>query len=234
MENLLFYLIVFLTNIIQTISGFAGTMLAMPLSISLIGMDQARFILNFMGLLVSVIVLFQEKDNVEVRSIIGIIVFMTVGIGISKVLSAWVSQDILLTVYGVVIILFAVYQLAGREIRLNKWTSVIILVAAGIIHGLFVSGGALLVVYAMNRFKEKDQFRANLSLVWVILNSILLLSFIFEGTANVSLELLSIPTIATLLGVLLGSRLASRINQKKFSFFTKCLLLIMGFIIIFN
>lgn len=234
MENLLFYLIVFLTNIIQTISGFAGTMLAMPLSISLIGMDQARFILNLMGLLVSVIVLFQEKDNVEVRSIIGIIVFMTVGIGISILLSAWVSQDVLLTVYGVVIILFAIYQLAGCEIPLNKWTSVILLLAAGIIHGLFVSGGALLVVYAMNRFKEKDQFRANLSLVWVILNSILLLSFIFEGTANVSLELLSIPTIATLLGVLLGSRSASKINQKKFSFFTKCLLLIMGLIIIFN
>lgn len=209
-------------------------MLAMPLSIALIGMDQARFTLNLMGLFVSIIVLFQEKDNVEVGSIVGTIVFMTIGIGISKLLSTWISQDILLTIYGLVIILFAIYQLSGREIPLNKWTSMLILLTAGIIHGLFVSGGALLVVYAMHRFKEKDQFRSNLSLVWVILNSILLVSFILEGNTHVSLEFLLVPTVTTILGVIFGSHLANKINQRKFSFFIKCLLLLMGLIIIFN
>lgn len=45
-HELLFLMIFFVTNAIMTITGFAGTMLAMPASILLLGVDDARFILN--------------------------------------------------------------------------------------------------------------------------------------------------------------------------------------------
>ena len=92
-EYLIFYLIVLVTNIIQTISGFAGTMLAMPPSIQLIGFEQARFILNLMGLLVSVIVLVKEREHVNLKSIFEIVIFMFIGMVISKLLTQYVGRD---------------------------------------------------------------------------------------------------------------------------------------------
>lgn len=46
---------------------------------------------------------------------------------------------------------------------------------------MFVSGGALLVVYAAQVLKEKEEFRATLAPVWVVLNSILLVSQVRQG-----------------------------------------------------
>lgn len=51
MKYPLFFLIIFLTNIIQGITGFAGTILAMPPSLMLVGYNTAKPILNVLGLL---------------------------------------------------------------------------------------------------------------------------------------------------------------------------------------
>ena len=56
LESVLFLLVVFLTNIIQCITGFAGTVLAMPFSIMLVGYDVAKPVLNVLGLIASVYV----------------------------------------------------------------------------------------------------------------------------------------------------------------------------------
>ena len=60
---------------------------------------------------------------------------------------------------------------------------------------MFVSGGALLVVYAAQVLKEKEEFRATLAPVWVVLNSILLVSQVRQGVfteGNIRLILISI------------------------------------------
>ena len=46
MNTVLFYIIIFLTNVIQGITGFAGTILAMSPSLILVGYDVAKPILN--------------------------------------------------------------------------------------------------------------------------------------------------------------------------------------------
>ena len=49
----LFIIIVLFANIIEGITGFAGTMLAMPASMMLIGAEEAKVILNMVALMVS-------------------------------------------------------------------------------------------------------------------------------------------------------------------------------------
>ena len=46
MAEYLFVLIVFLANVVEGITGFAGTMLAMPAAMLLVGVDEAKIILN--------------------------------------------------------------------------------------------------------------------------------------------------------------------------------------------
>lgn len=46
---LLFQLVLFFANTVQAITGFAGTVLAMPPSTYLLGLDNAKVVLNAMA-----------------------------------------------------------------------------------------------------------------------------------------------------------------------------------------
>ena len=48
---IVFFLVILLANIIQGITGFAGTILAMPPSLMLVGYSVAKPVLNVLGLL---------------------------------------------------------------------------------------------------------------------------------------------------------------------------------------
>lgn len=56
MAEVLFYVIIFLANIIQGITGFAGTILAMPFSIHLVGYAVAKPVLNVLGIIAGIYV----------------------------------------------------------------------------------------------------------------------------------------------------------------------------------
>lgn len=49
MKMIIFFLVLFGANVIQAITGFAGTLLAMPVSMQLIGVLEAKVILNIMA-----------------------------------------------------------------------------------------------------------------------------------------------------------------------------------------
>lgn len=227
MKEILFLIIVLFSNIIQTVSGFAGTMLAMPLSVRLIGYDDSRYILNFIGIVVSLYILLSKKKLIKLNEVVKIISFMFLGIIISKILLINIKLDFLLVGYGMLIIAVAIYQLLGKKIHLNKIGDIIVLVFSGIIHGLFISGGAILVIYAINKFKEKDCFRANLSLVWLILNGFLHFNMIYEGQkADFLLSIFAISI--TIIAMFIGNKISNKIDQNKFVWIANILLFISG------
>lgn len=227
MNKLLFLVVVLLSNIVQTISGFAGTMLAMPFSVRLIGFEDARYILNIISIVVSLYILITNRKLIKFKSIVEIVLLMGIGMFVGRLIISTMNLDILLKIYGIVIILVAVYQLSGKQINLNKISSIIILLVSGLIHGMFLSGGATLVIYAINKFNNKDEFRANLSLVWVILNSILWITMVNDGfKIKLSLTILSI--LVASLGIIIGKKFLDKINQDKFVILANILLIISG------
>ena len=105
----------------------------------------------------------------------------------------------------------------------------IILLLAGIIHGMFVSGGALLVIYATQVLKDKEEFRATVAPVWVVLNSCLMFTQMragLIGQADVRLILISI--VPLLVATWIGKKLVKKVSQKVFLNLTYILLLISG------
>ena len=143
-NDILFYVVVFISNSIQTITGFAGTMLAMPLSIYLIGQEDARFILNTIAIIVSLWIVYKHKKSINLHVLKEILIFMGVGLLVGIYMKNHVDFQALLIGYGIVIILCALFNLSGRRLNLNNLSLKIILILAGIIHGLFISGGAYL------------------------------------------------------------------------------------------
>lgn len=227
---ILFLLVVFITNLIQMIGGFAGTMIAMPLSLLLIGAGQARVVLNAIGIVASLFPLCQHFKAVRWREVARIILFMLVGVIAGQFLFSAVRSNLLLFLYSILILLVALRNfLHPNAAKPSEAVGIIILLAAGLIHGIFLSGGALLVIYAMQKFHDKNEFRASLSAVWVILNS----SMIFMHTAaglmtRENLMLIAVALIPTVLGVLLGEIAQRQVNGAQFRRFANFLLMLSG------
>ena len=70
-----FFLVILLSNIIQGITGFAGTILAMPPSLMLVGYDTAKPVLNVLGLLSGIYVFAGHRKHVcwgELKKIVAV------------------------------------------------------------------------------------------------------------------------------------------------------------------
>ena len=73
LSYIIFYCVILLANIIQGITGFAGTILAMPVSMMTVGFDVARPVLNGLGILAGIMVLvtcWRKIDWIEFTKII--------------------------------------------------------------------------------------------------------------------------------------------------------------------
>ena len=228
----LFILIIFISNIIQTITGFAGTALAMPLSLKLEGSDTAKPVLNLVALLVSLyIVIFHFKD-IDWKHFITII--LTVGIGFSVgylVEMVPMESKILLYIYGSIVILIAIlfFFIDFEKINLPKWLLITFLFLGGIVHKLYVSGGPFVVIYALHELKDKNKFRATLSLLWIILNSVLFTTQMIQGLFTPHTWILfGIGAGATIISMIIGAIITPKLSKKLFLKITCVLLLLSG------
>ena len=225
MTYVVFFIVILLTNIIQGITGFAGTILAMPPSIMLVGYSVAKPILN-------VLAIFS-----------GVYVFMTHGRHVNWKESLFVGKEgLLYKGLGIFVIALAVQgyyrQIRPKADRSEKafctdrkgtLQSYSLLAGAGIVHGMFVCGGPLLIGYLSKAVKDKVSFRATISTIWIILNTIILFDDIHAGFWNaelVKLTLIALPFL--ILGMAVGARLYKSMSQLLFMKLTYILLFISG------
>lgn len=233
-NEILFYIVVFVSNIINTITGFAGTMLAMPASMMLIGINEAKVVLNAMAFLSCLWITIRNIRYINKKELAKITAFMFVGMVGGMILFKIAPLDFLLKGYAVFIILIALKKLfIKKEINVPQQLMIFVLLLAGVIHGMFVSGGALLVVYAVSALKEKSEFRATLSPVWVLLNGYLMITHIVGGSFTPHVvRMTAICIIPLVVSVWLGNKLHHKINQSVFLKMTYILLLLSGILLI--
>jgi len=264
-----FFLVILLSNIIQGITGFAGTILAMPPSLMLVGYDTAKPVLNVLGLLSGIYVFAGHRKHVcwgELKKIVAVMAAGIVGGIFLKGYFAGRERALyaLLGLFVVCLSLQGLHKLwrdwlgtqedaaAGAETAEAKAAAgaktaeakaaaegkaagpdkaglYLLLGLAGIVHGIFVSGGPLLIGYLTKRIQDKVSFRATISTVWVVLNTIILLDDIRSGLWNPELVKIQVASIPFLLaGMAVGSRLYAKMSQRLFMLITYVLLFVSG------
>ena len=80
MNTVLFYIIIFLTNVIQGITGIARMVPAKPPSLILVGYDVAKPILNVLGILAGVYVFVTQWKHVDWKQLKKVVIVMAIGI----------------------------------------------------------------------------------------------------------------------------------------------------------
>ncbi len=245
-KEILFFVVVLVSNIIQCITGFAGTVLAMPFSLMLVGYDTAKPILNLLGIVVSLGVVTINRKALNKKEFIRIIVTMLSGmVGgflITRVFS--VSPAFLYKLLGVIVIGFMCLgchhsfskkykerqekkRQEGKQ-KTNVW-SFAVLVIAGIVHGMFSCGGPLMVVYASEHLKGRDEFRVTVSATWCVLNSIILFTDVKAGLFNPHTVALTLVSVGLLfLALFIGNLIFRHMNKRWFMIITYVLMGISG------
>lgn len=206
----------------------------MPVGTHLLGLHSSVAVLNAMGFFACGLLAVMNIKHVHWRELAKIVLtmlpFVLVGIWLDSVL----PLDVLLKIYGLIILLVGAKNLLSKRQRfLPEWALWIVLALAGLIQGMFVSGGALLVIYTVQKLQDRQQFRATLSMVWAVLN------FIYAGIAVqqgyftpdvVQVVLMCIP--AAVLATLVGNRLQRHLSQERFLKLTYVLLLCIGLVLL--
>lgn len=236
LKSLSFLAVVFLTNIIQCITGFAGTVLAMPASIMLVGYGVAKPILNVLGAAASVGVVATNRKSVNKKEFLKITLIMLSGIVVGVLISDHFTQyaSVLYRVLGATVIAVAVFNmikffLKSEEKELFKPVGIILLVLSGLIHGIFDCGGPLLVVYAAAKMKNSDELRSTLSAVWIVLNSVIMLHDIIDGYFTSStLALTAVSILVLLFALVIGNAVSRKLSRNAFLILTYALMLISG------
>ena len=231
MAEYLFVLIVFLANVVEGITGFAGTMLAMPAAMLLVGVDEAKIILNIVAIFVSSNIEVRNYRDMDKKQAVKISLLMFLGMAAGLYLYRILPARILMSAYGGLLILAALCGLFRKKERsLPAGALICVVLLAGIIHGMFLSGGSLLVIYAVAVLKEKSVIRATLAPVWVVLNGSMLIQNIAEGAVNAEiLRLTGWCVIPVIIALYLGQLLHKRMKQEFFVKLTYVLLIISGF-----
>ena len=246
-NEFLFYLVILLSNIIQGITGFAGTILAMPFSIKLVGMGTAVPVLNLLGLLSGIYVFCGNYKKVDLKVLRSVVLVMSVcviaGLFLKSALSG--SPRLLYIILGIIVVAISVRGLFSQLIEKKTESSdaslqqskflPLLLVAAGIVHGMYVCGGPLLISYMTKKLPEKSAFRATISTVWIFLNGIIFISHIITGAWTPEVIKSGVISIPFLLGgMCLGGILYKKMSQQFFIKLTYILLFIAGLSLFFK
>ncbi len=235
--------IIFFSFTVEAASGFGSIVLAVTLGSLLFPIKTMVPLLAALNLFLGCYILTRYFRRVDWRLLTHrILPFMVMGTAVGAALSVHLANRGLKILFGALVVLFSLtqlYRIVLIRLRPEKttaqtntrpeWLTSLLMGLAGVTHGLYASGGPLLVYSLAGLNREKQVFRATLSAVWFVLNCILILYFANVGqfTAETARTILYfIPVIAV--AIFSGEWLHHRINEVHFKTFVYGLLIVAG------
>ncbi|HPJ34840.1 MAG TPA: sulfite exporter TauE/SafE family protein [Spirochaetota bacterium] len=238
MEYILLSSLVLSTFTIASVSGFGSSLLLLTLGLNFFSLKFLLPVSLPLNIALNLLIIIKNYKFVSKRIIAtiiipyfpagfiaGVIVFHTIPV-----------EKFLMVIFGLFIVLTTIRNMRNKIFVYDNTDSNIIkgfIFAAGTMHGLFATGGPLLV-YAINRLNlNKNEFRSTLPVVWSTMNTILIITYIHSGIMTQDKLIYSLTLLPfAIAGFFAGEILHARIDEKMFKKFVGVLLIISGISII--
>ena len=232
--------IVLISYTTQAMSGFGSTILALTLGMHFYPMAELLPVLVALDLIVNLYIVVRHRHHIHRELLVQkIMPAMAIGIAAGILVFQFFHGAMLEKIFGMLVIFLSIRELYRLSIRtrehvpFSNFQSALYITAAGFIHGIYASGGPLLIYAVGKQNIAKAIFRSTLAAVWLILALVLTGFYLFSGTltaASLKLVVVLLPVIAV--GIFLGEWLHQRIDEFRFKIFVFSVLLIAGFSII--
>jgi hypothetical protein len=159
------------------------------------------------------------------------------GIPIGLLLFNLREMQTLKLAFGVFVVLLAAAQLrmawsSRPSAPLTRLFAGGILLSGGVVHGLFGTGGPLIVYVVGREIGEKGPFRSTLATMWIPMNTALFVDYLVVGLYDHQVTVLtSIALIPVVAAIWLGEILHARLDARRFMKAVWLLLLVGGIIV---
>ena len=235
-RTVLFVLVQLFSNFVQAVTGFGGGPIAMPPSMALVGISEAKAAVTCILWLTCVFISVQEIKNIDKKQLGIILAGMLPGVLFGMWLFARLPLRILMLIYGIIVVMIGIWKLFERSgAKIPKPARVAALILSGLMQGMFTSGGPFLVIYAVDAVPDKNRFRATISTVWAIINTYMVGQMIFNGMySNGEWKLVAYSIIPVAAAIRAGKHVADRLNRELFLKVVYVLLVVSGALLIYN
>jgi uncharacterized membrane protein YfcA len=222
---------------VEATTGFGATVIAVALGAHLLPMHALLPRLVPVGLVLSAYLVLRHRRHVDRRLLLrGVLPPMGIGLALGLALFDRASSATLQRAFGLFVLIVAARELwrsrpgaPASPAPLAPCAHGAALVGAGVIHGLFASGGPLLVYALGRRGLAKERFRATLSSVWLTLGVALLVAYARQGLLDRDVLAASAGLVPVLVpAILWGEWAHRRLDEQRFQRTVFVLLLAAG------
>lgn len=242
MKYLFLFLIIIFAQSVETTIGFGSTIIALGLGAYLFSIKEIIIALVMIGWLQSLFLIVRGWKHILWKILLTrILLFSAIGMPVGMLLYSYFDERQLKLALGIFIVLISAHQIYtllknnGELKPLHFVPATIVLILGGFIHGIFATGGPLIVYFASREIKEKAAFRATISMLWIILNTALLIKYFIAGQlVKQPLQLAGMLVPALLIGIGIGELIHPRVNERIFKFVVQGILLLTGLSLLFN
>lgn len=231
---------------VETALGFGATVVTVALGSFFVPIEAILPAFVPVNVALSLYLAARNRRDVDRRLLFRRIApLMGLGLPVGVFLFRSLGSSRLKLAFGFLVVLLSVIELARmrraagegeREERARgpgPLSSAVLLFAAGVIHGVFVTGGPLVVYVTGRELSDKARFRATLSALWLVLNIALVTSYLASGQIDGGSLLTSLALIPPLLGgMALGERAHHRVPASQFRLCVYALLLCAGVLLV--
>jgi len=230
----------FIAYLSMAFAGFGGIIIPITLGAHFYPMKWMITILVPLILLSNIYIIILHHRHIDWQVLLKkVLPLMFFGLIIGIAIFNWAQGDLLKKLLGILVVSLSLkelnflYRTTKNQTPITKIKSGLYVFSAGIVHGVFASGGPLLIYVLSKMNLLKSVFRSTLAVVWFTMNILLIMSYIFSGRLNATslkFSMMCIPS--AVLGLLIGEFLHRRVDEKLFKIFVFIILVIAGLSIV--
>ncbi|AFU98443.1 sulfite exporter TauE/SafE family protein [Simiduia agarivorans] len=231
-------LFILISYTLEAITGFGSIVIALSLGALILPMDQLLPVLVPLNIFMSGFLVVKHRQHILWPLLLKIIAPLMV---LGTIAGAWLrpalAGGLLAVLFAVVIAVFGARELyrsfGANPVQAHpRWLNQLLMAGAGLTHGLFASGGPLLVFALAGTHANKSQMRATLLAVWFSLNCLLTLLFLLDGQLLPVLPKILMFLPLLLVGVWLGEKLHHALSDLAFRRLIYSILLTTGLLLL--
>lgn len=229
---------VLLSYTIEAVTGFGSIVIALSLGASLLPIADMLPILVPLNIASSTYLSLRYREHIHWPTLLRLILpLMAAGTLAGHLLRPALGGAALQALFGVLVTWFACRELwrmrrAADPHRHGPTATRGLMLGAGLTHGLFASGGPLLVYGLAASALDKTSLRATLIAVWLSLNLLLTILYALDGSLVPALPRLGAYLPLVVIGIAAGEWLHHRIDERRFRQIVFLLLAVTGVLLV--
>lgn len=238
-QLILTWLVLFMAQTIYVLFGFGLGLIAVGLlALFIQPVTHVIVLLLFVAIPAEIYVVSKSWRSISWRGIVILSGAIVVGTVLGTLILKYGNPEFILTILGFFLIgagmIFLIAQ-SARIIHWPAWCPPCIGMIAGLLAGMFGTGGPPLIFYYQLSGLKKEAFRGHLMTLFLLMALVRLPAYAFSGLVTLPRIISAVYIFpAVLLGIWLGNRIHVRISEPGFRKMVSAGLIVIGIILLIN